>query len=59
VDTGVIRGVLARAACTFRTWDQRYRQRRVLSELPAELLRDIGISRMDAMHEAEKPFWEE
>ncbi|BAI72199.1 hypothetical protein AZL_015610 [Azospirillum sp. B510] len=39
------------------TWNERRRQRRALEALPDHLLSDIGISRADADHEAEKPFW--
>ena len=39
------------------TWTERRRQRRALEALPDHLLSDIGISRVDADHEAEKPFW--
>lgn len=40
-----------------KTWDQRHRQRRQLRELPPHLLRDIGISEVEAHREATKPFW--
>ena len=40
-------------------WLERYRQRRALLALSADdaLLKDIGISRADAVREAAKPFW--
>lgn len=38
-------------------WRQRYRQRRRLLSLPPEMLKDIGISRADAVREGSKPFW--
>ena len=38
-------------------WHHRARQRRVLMELSDHLLRDIGISRADALAEATRPFW--
>jgi uncharacterized protein YjiS (DUF1127 family) len=38
-------------------WHQRARQRRQLLEVSDHMLRDIGISRADAIGEAEKPFW--
>lgn len=39
------------------TWSERRRQRRALERLPDHMLSDIGISRLDADIEAEKPFW--
>jgi uncharacterized protein YjiS (DUF1127 family) len=38
-------------------WVERRRQRRALLELGDALLKDIGISRADALREASKPFW--
>ncbi|SEG07582.1 DUF1127 domain-containing protein [Marinobacterium lutimaris] len=38
-------------------WHARARQRRQLAQLPAEMLKDIGVSRADALNEASKPFW--
>lgn len=38
-------------------WSERRRERRQLMEMPDHLLRDIGITRVDAFHEADKPFW--
>lgn len=35
----------------------RWRQRRTLEELDERMLRDIGVSRSQAMAEASKPFW--
>jgi uncharacterized protein YjiS (DUF1127 family) len=35
------------------------RQRNALRELTDEQLKDIGISRVDALREANKPFWKE
>lgn len=36
---------------------RRYRQRRALLALSDAMLKDIGISRADAWHEADKPWW--
>lgn len=44
-------------ADTVATWNERRRQRLALESLPDHLLSDIGVSRADADHEAEKPFW--
>ena len=44
---------------TLALWQERARQRRALSELSDELLKDIGVSRADAEHEAGKSFWQD
>ena len=38
-------------------WEQRLCQRRQLAAMDDRLLQDMGISRADALVEAEKPFW--
>ena len=38
-------------------WRERNRQRRTLANLPDYMLKDIGVSRVDAWREAGKPFW--
>jgi uncharacterized protein YjiS (DUF1127 family) len=46
---------------TLRVWSQRNRQRhtlRLLVERDDYLLKDVGLSRDDALREAEKPFWQ-
>jgi uncharacterized protein YjiS (DUF1127 family) len=40
-----------------QAWAERARQRRQLAGLDERLLQDIGVSRAQAMAEAEKPFW--
>ena len=44
-------------SATLRSWIARPRQRRDLAELEDHLLRDIGVSRHEALREAAKPFW--
>ena len=39
-------------------WVERASQRRLLSELDDNLLRDIGLTRHDAFVEAARPFWD-
>lgn len=39
-------------------WIARAQQRRQLASLSCRALKDIGISRYDALHEARKPFWQ-
>jgi uncharacterized protein YjiS (DUF1127 family) len=38
-------------------WQNRLRDRAVLQQMTEVQLKDIGISRADALGEAEKPFW--
>jgi uncharacterized protein YjiS (DUF1127 family) len=38
-------------------WIERSRQRKALATLDDYLLRDIGITRVDAARECDKPFW--
>ncbi|HUT48704.1 MAG TPA: DUF1127 domain-containing protein [Alphaproteobacteria bacterium] len=38
-------------------WQERSRGRYQLAQLDRRMLRDIGLSRVDALHEASKPFW--
>jgi uncharacterized protein YjiS (DUF1127 family) len=47
----------SRMLATLLRWHQRARQRRQLGELNDHLLRDIGITRAEALAEAEQPFW--
>ena len=48
---------LARAAATLLLWHERARQRCALLELSDYRLCDIGVSRVEAIGEAGKPFW--
>ena len=41
------------------TWLERARQRQALLALDDWVLKDIGLSRADAMHESDKPFWQD
>ncbi len=40
-------------------WQQRAEERHALEALSDHILKDIGISRSDALAEARKPFWRE
>jgi uncharacterized protein YjiS (DUF1127 family) len=44
---------------TVKTWRQRSTTRAQLAVISAHSLHDIGISRIDAVIESNKPFWEE
>jgi uncharacterized protein YjiS (DUF1127 family) len=48
-----------RALALLRTWRQRFRDREALAQLDDRSLRDIGLTRCDALGEADKPFWRE
>ena len=52
-----MRRALARVAGAALAWHERARQRCALLELSDYMLCDIGISRADAIGEANKPFW--
>ena len=41
----------------FAQWIERARQRQALAELDDHMLRDIGITRVEATRESQKPFW--
>ena len=47
------RGLIA----LLKTWRRRAYERQVLVTMSDAMLRDIGITRCDAMNEASKPFW--
>ena len=38
-------------------WQRRLREREFLMQMTTAQLKDIGLSRADALQEAEKPFW--
>ncbi|HUL08502.1 MAG TPA: DUF1127 domain-containing protein [Candidatus Acidoferrum sp.] len=40
-------------------WFERARQRQALLALDDFVLKDIGLSRADALREHDKPFWQE
>jgi uncharacterized protein YjiS (DUF1127 family) len=44
-------------AATLRVWCSRHRQRSALGELDDHLLKDIGVTRDEALRETAKPFW--
>jgi len=40
-----------------KMWWRRMQDRRALATMSDQSLRDIGVTRYDAWHEARKPFW--
>ncbi len=54
---GGIAHVLGRVYRTLQIWRLRSEHRRHMLTLDDRLLRDIGLSRVDAQIEAAKPFW--
>ena len=54
-DASFPRNVLA----VIRTWAARGRERRVLGEMEARELNDIGVSRAQALREARNWFWQQ
>ncbi len=51
-------GSLVEAARTgFAAWRARAREREALALMNDRELHDIGLSRWDAQHEVDKPFW--
>lgn len=51
------RGALPRLWLKLHGWYERAQQRRQLGGLSDYALKDIGVSRVDALREAAKPFW--
>jgi uncharacterized protein YjiS (DUF1127 family) len=48
---------LRRALALFGVWQRRLRDRRELTLMDDRSLRDLGLTRYDALYEASKPFW--
>jgi uncharacterized protein YjiS (DUF1127 family) len=48
---------LAAALRRIAAWIERSRQRKALATLDDQMLRDIGITRVEAARESDKPFW--
>lgn len=52
-----LRRVVNGLARALTTWHERLRQRERLATLDDHLLRDIGLTRAQALAESTKPFW--
>ncbi|UPW17341.1 DUF1127 domain-containing protein [Agarivorans sp. TSD2052] len=57
VHLSLIRLNLSRYIKSLNAMLLRRKTRKHLASLPDYLLKDIGINRNDALHEASKPFW--
>lgn len=55
---GMVRWAATRAVGLVLTWQQRARERHQLARMDEYGLKDIGLSRVDVMREADKPFWQ-
>lgn len=53
-----LEGLARHAADMVRVWHDRWVTRHHLVDLDDRLLDDIGLTRGDVVHEAEKPFWQ-
>jgi uncharacterized protein YjiS (DUF1127 family) len=53
-----ISGSVASIFDRFVQWAERASQRRILSELDDNMLKDIGLTRHDAFKESVRPFWD-
>lgn len=51
-------GLYRVVASVVKHWVQRNQQRNQLRRLDQRALSDIGITRREALQEADKPFWE-
>ncbi len=53
------RGLTVKLVQLLLCWQERWMERRRLSEMDETTLRDIGLSRADIDQEARKPFWQD
>lgn len=52
-----VRRIIVKCLQIIVVWQDRAEQRHALSELNERMLKDIGVSNVDAYKEARKPFW--
>jgi uncharacterized protein YjiS (DUF1127 family) len=52
-----LKATLSRIVATPYDWLRRRRARAELATLDERILRDIGVSRTEVLHEINKPFW--
>ncbi len=49
--------IFARLFNRLAEWQERHEQRAHLAAMDDRMLKDIGVSTVDAAHESAKPFW--
>jgi uncharacterized protein YjiS (DUF1127 family) len=54
-----LRAALSWVILTLLRWQELARQRRALAAMSDHMLKDLGLSRADALREAGRPFWDE
>lgn len=54
----ILAGLPRRLLEALLLWQERQSQRRSLMALDDRMLKDLGISRIDAQREFDKPFWQ-
>ena len=52
-----LRATLSWVILTLLRWQELARQRRALGALSDHMLKDLGLTRADALREAGRPFW--
>lgn len=55
--TSTLERVLSAPFAVLATWGERIKQRSALADMDDRMLKDIGLTRADAVAEADKPFW--
>jgi uncharacterized protein YjiS (DUF1127 family) len=54
-----LHAALAHAILVLLRWHELARQRRTLAAMDDHVLKDIGLTRVDAHREARRPFWDD
>jgi uncharacterized protein YjiS (DUF1127 family) len=53
-----LREAVLRSIRTIRQWNRNQKTRKALLNMSNHMLKDIGLSRVDAMQEGKKAFWQ-
>ena len=54
-----LRAALSWVILTLLRWQELARQRRALGAMSDHMLKDLGLTRTDALREAGRPFWDD